>query len=123
RTLKAKVADQKVIERTSTQKVKSAPTDLRDVVNKLEVTKILEASVQKVNDQVRVNVQLINALTNAHLLADTYDRKLTDIFAVQSDIAKAIAENLQAKLTGSEKNEMSKKPTENSEAYELYLKG
>ncbi|PYK71320.1 MAG: hypothetical protein DME42_11005 [Verrucomicrobia bacterium] len=84
---------------------------------------ILEGSVQKVNDQVRVNVQLINALTNAHLWADIYDRKLTDIFAVESDIAKTIADTLQAKLTGSEKTAMSKKPTANPEAYQLYLKG
>ena len=84
---------------------------------------ILEGSVQKANDQVRVNVQLINALTDAHLWAETYDRKLTDIFAVESEIAKTIAETLQAKLTGSEKTAMAKKPTENPEAYELYLKG
>src|SRR5207248_5735477 len=72
---------------------------------------------------VRVNVQLINAMTDAHLWADTYDRKLTDIFSVESEIAKAIAESLQAKLSGSEKTAMSKKPTANPEAYELYLKG
>ncbi len=75
------------------------------------------------NDQVRVNVQLINALTNAHLWADIYDRKLTDIFAVESDIAKTIADTLQAKLTGSEKISIAKTPTVNPEAYELYLKG
>src|SRR3989441_2088397 len=119
----AKVADLKVIARTSTQKFKSAPTDLREVAKQLDVTNILEGSVQKANDQVRVNVQLINALTNSHLWAETYDRKLTDIFAVQSDIAKTIADTLQAKLTGSEKDAMSKKPTANPEAYELYLKG
>jgi Predicted integral membrane protein len=79
--------------------------------------------VQKSNDQVRVNVQLINALTDAHLWADTYDRKLTDMFAVESEIAKTIAETLQARLTGSEKTAISKKPTENPEAHELYLKG
>jgi len=79
--------------------------------------------VQKASDQVRVNVQLINALTDAHLWADTYDRKLTDIFAVESDIAKTIAETLQAKLTGSEKSSIAKVPTTNPEAYELYLKG
>ena len=84
---------------------------------------ILEGSVQKANDQVRVNVQLINALTDAHLWADTFDRKLTDIFAVETEIAKTIADTLQAKLTGSEKNAISKKPTANPEAYELYLKG
>ena len=79
--------------------------------------------MQKAGDQVRVNVQLINAVTDAHLWADIYDRKLTDIFGVESDIAKTIADTLQAKLTGSEKTAMSNTPTENSEAYELYLKG
>src|SRR6266566_8543315 len=119
----AKVADLKVISRTSTQHFKSAPEDLRDIAKKLGVMNILEGSVQKANDQVRVNVQLINALTDAHLWADTYDRKLTDIFAVESDIAKTIAETLQAKITGSEKNSIAKAPTANPEAYELYLKG
>jgi TolB-like protein/Tfp pilus assembly protein PilF len=119
----AKVADLKVISRTSTSRFKSAPSDLRDIARQLGVTNILEGSVQKSNDQVRVNVQLINALTDAHLWADTYDRKLNDIFAVESDIANTIADTLQAKLTGSEKDAMAKKPTENPEAYELYLKG
>jgi TolB-like protein/Tfp pilus assembly protein PilF len=119
----AKVADLKVIARTSTQKFKSAPTDLRDVAKQLDVTNILEGSVQKVNDQVRVNVQLINALTNAHLWAEIYDRKLTDIFAVESDIAKTIADQLQAKLTGSEKQMMAAQPTTDTTAYELYHKG
>jgi TolB-like protein/Tfp pilus assembly protein PilF len=119
----ARVADLKVIARTSTQKFKSAPTDLREVAKQLDVTNILEGSVQKVNDQVRVNVQLINALTNAHLWADTYDRKLIDIFAVESEIAKTIADTLQAKITGSEKQMMAAQPTSNTEAYELYHKG
>src|SRR5436309_4627924 len=119
----AKVADLKVISRTSTQRFKSAPSDLREIAKQLGVAHILEGSVQKSNDQVRVNVQLINALTDAHLGADTYDRKLTDIFAVESEIAKTIAETLQAKLTGSEKSSIAKKPTVNPEAYELYLKG
>jgi TolB-like protein/Flp pilus assembly protein TadD len=119
----AKVADLKVISRTSTQRFKSAPSDLRDIARQLGVAHILEGSVQKANDQVRVNVQLINALTDAHLWADIYDRKLTDIFAVETDIAKTIAATLQAKLTGSEKDAMSKEPTANPEAYELYLKG
>jgi tetratricopeptide (TPR) repeat protein len=79
--------------------------------------------VQKASDQVRVNVQLINALTDAHLWAETYDRKLTDIFAVESDIAKSVAEMLQARLTGSEKSSIAKAPTVDPEAYELYLKG
>jgi TolB-like protein/tetratricopeptide (TPR) repeat protein len=119
----AKVADLKVIARTSTQKFKSAPTDLREVAKQLDVTNILEGSVQKANDQVRVNVQLINALTNAHLWAEIYDRKLTDIFAVESDIAKTIADQLQAKLTGSEKQMMAAQPTTDTTAYELYHKG
>ena len=119
----AQVADLKVIARTSTAKFKSAPDDLRNVANQLGVMNILEGSVQKASDQVRVNVQLINALTNAHLWAEIYDRKLTDIFAVESDIAKTIADQLQAKLTGSEKTAISKEPTANTEAYELYHKG
>jgi TolB-like protein len=119
----AKVADLKVISRTSTQRFKSAPSDLRDIAKQLGVANILEGSVQKANDQVRVNVQLINALTDAHLWAEIYDRKLTDIFSVESDIAKTIADTLQAKLTGSEKTAIAKKPTANPEAYELYLKG
>jgi TolB-like protein/Tfp pilus assembly protein PilF len=119
----AKVADLKVIARTSTKKFKSAPEDLRDVAKQLGVTNILEGSVQKANDQVRVNVQLINALTNAHLWAEIYDRKLTDIFAVESDIAKTIADQLQAKLTGPEKQMMAAQPTSDTTAYELYHKG
>jgi TolB-like protein/Tfp pilus assembly protein PilF len=119
----AKVADLKVISRTSTQRFKSAPSDLRDIAKQLGVTNILEGSVQKSNDQVRVTVQLINAMTDAHLWAEIYDRKLTDIFAVESDIAKTIADTLQVKLTGSEKISIGKTPTMNPEAYELYLKG
>ena len=119
----AKVADLKVISRTSTQHFKSTPDNLPQIAKQLGVAHILEGSVQKANDQVRVNVQLINALTDAHLWGDTYDRKLTDIFAVESEIAKTIAETLQAKITGSEKNSIAKAPTANPEAYELYLKG
>jgi TolB-like protein/Tfp pilus assembly protein PilF len=119
----AKVADLKVIARTSTQKFKSSPENLPDIAKQLGVANILEGSVQKVNDQVRVNVQLINALTNAHLWAEIYDRKLSDIFIVQSDIAKTVADTLQAKLTGSEKQMMAAQPTNNTAAYELYHKG
>jgi TolB-like protein/Tfp pilus assembly protein PilF len=119
----AKVADLKVISRTSTQHFKSVPENLPQIAKQLNVTNILEGSVQKVKDQVRVNVQLINALTDAHLWAEIYDRKLTDLFSVESDIAKTIADTLQAKLTGSESTAMSNKPTANPEAYELYLKG
>jgi TolB-like protein/Flp pilus assembly protein TadD len=119
----AKVSDLKVVSRTSTQHFKSSPDNLPQIAKQLGVMHVLEGSVQKAGDQVRVNVQLINALTDAHLWAETYDRKLTDIFAVESDIAKTIADTLQAKLTGSEETAMTKKPTANPEAYELYLKG
>jgi TolB-like protein/Tfp pilus assembly protein PilF len=119
----AKVSDLKVVSRTSTQHFKSSPDNLPQIAKQLGVMHILEGSVQKSNDQVRVNVQLINALTDAHLWAETYDRKLTDIFAVESDIAKTITETLQAKLTGSQQHLIAARPTENTEAHQLYLKG
>ena len=119
----AKVADLKVISRTSTQHFNSAPGNLPQIAKELGVANFLEGSVQKVADQVRVNVQLINALTNAHLWAETYDRKLTDVFAVESEIAKIIADTLRAKLTGREVATISARPTENSVAHDLYLKG
>ena len=119
----AKIADLKVISRTSTQKYKSAPDNLREIAQQLGVANILEGSVQKSNDQVRVTVQLINALSDSHLWAETYDRKLTDIFGVESEIAKAIAESLQAKLSGGEKQALAVRPTNNPEAYDAYLRG
>ncbi|HSS17949.1 MAG TPA: protein kinase [Candidatus Dormibacteraeota bacterium] len=119
----SKIADLKVISRTSTQKYKSAPDNLREIAKQLGVANILEGSVQKAADQVRVNVQLINALNDAHLWGDIYDRKLTDIFAVESDIAKTIADTLQAELTGAEKQLIAAQPTSDTAAYELYLKG
>ena len=103
----AKIADLKVISRTSTQQYQSKPGNLSEIAKQLGVAHILEGSVQKAGDQVRVNVQLINAQTDAHLWADTYDRKLTDIFGVESEIAKSIAESLQAKLTGGEEQAFS----------------
>jgi TolB-like protein/Flp pilus assembly protein TadD len=119
----SKIGDLKVISRTSTQKYKSAPDNLREIAKQLGVSNILEGSVQKAADQVRVNVQLINALNDAHLWSDIYDRKLTDIFVVESDIAKAVADTLQAKLTGAEKQTIAAQPTSDTVAYELYLKG
>jgi TolB-like protein/Flp pilus assembly protein TadD len=119
----AKIADLKVISRTSTQQYQSKPGNLSEIAQQLGVANILEGSVQKVGDQVRVNVQLINAKTDSHLWADIYDRKLTDIFAVESEIAKAIAESLQVKLTGSEQQALAAKPTNNLEAYDAYLRG
>jgi TolB-like protein/Flp pilus assembly protein TadD len=119
----SKIADLKVISRTSTQKYKSTPANLREIANQLGVANIVEGSVQKAGDQVRVTVQLINALNDTHLWADIYDRKLTDIFTVESDIAKTIADTLQARLTGAEKEMIAAKPTTDTTAYELYLKG
>ena len=119
----AKVADLKVIARTSTQQYQSKPGNLAEIAKQLGVENILEGSVQKVADQVRVNVQLIRAASESHLWADTYDRKLVDIFGVESEIAKAIAESLQAKLTGGEQQALAVKPTNNAEAYDAYLRG
>ena len=119
----ANIADLKVISRSSTRQYSGKPGNLREIAKQLGVANILEGSVQKVADQVRVNVQLINAQTDSHLWADTYDRKLTDIFGVETEIAKRIAESLQAKLTGREEQALAVKPTNNPEAYDAYLRG
>jgi adenylate cyclase len=119
----SKIADLKVISRTSTQRYKTAPNNLSEIAKQLGVANILEGTVQKAADQVRVNVQLINAENDSHLWADKYDRKLADIFAVESEVATKIAETLQAKLTGAEQHAIATRPTENNEAYQLYLKG
>ena len=119
----SKIADLKVISRTSTQHYKSAPENLREIARQLGVAHILEGSVQKSGDAVRVNVQLIKAANDSHLWADTFDRKLTDIFSVESEIAKAIADQLRAKLTGPEEQVIAAKPTDNPEAYDAYLRG
>ena len=117
------ISDLKVISRTSTRQYQSKPANLREIAKQLGVANILEGSVQKVADQVRVNVQLINVQSDSHLWAETYDRKLTDIFGVESEIAKRIAESLQAKLTGHEEQALAFKPTNNPEAYDAYLRG
>jgi len=119
----ASIADLKVISRTSTQQYQSKPRNLREIAKQLGVANVLEGSVQKAADQVRVNVQLLNAQTDSHLWAETYDRKLTDIFGVESEIAKGIAESLQAKLTSREEQALAVKPTNNPEAYDAYLRG
>src|SRR6266498_3513055 len=119
----SKIADLKVISRTSTQRYKSAPENLRQIARQLGVAHILEGSVQKSGDIVRVNVQLIKAASDSQLWADTFDRKLTDIFSVESDVAKAIADQLRAKLTGREEQEIAAKPTDNPQAYDAYLRG
>jgi serine/threonine protein kinase/Tfp pilus assembly protein PilF len=117
------IADLKVISRTSTQQYQTKPENLPEIARQLHVANILEGSVQKTGDRVRVTVQLINAQTDSHLWADTYDRKLTDILGVESEIAKRIAESLQAKLTGREQHVLAVKPTENPKAYDAYLRG
>jgi TolB-like protein/Tfp pilus assembly protein PilF len=117
------IADLKIISHTSMQQYQSKPRNLREIARQLGVANIVEGSVQKAADQVRVNVQLINAQTDSHLWADTYDRKLTDILGVESDIAKGIAEALQAKLTGRGEQALAVQPTNNPEAYDAYLRG
>ncbi len=119
----AKIADLKVISRTSTQPYQSEPGNLAEIAKQLGVTNILEGTVQKAVDQVRVNVRLVNVQTGSQLWAETYDRKLSDIFVVESEIARRIAESLQAKLTGREEQALAAKPTNNPEAYDAYLRG
>src|SRR5438876_1995750 len=119
----SKIADLKVISRISTQHYKSAPENLPEIARQLGVAHILEGRVQKSGDAVRVNVQLIKAANDSHLWADTFDRKLTDIFSVESEVAKAIAEQLRVRLTGREEQILAAKPTENVEAYDAYLRG
>jgi TolB-like protein/Flp pilus assembly protein TadD len=119
----AKIAELKVISRTSTERFKSSPGDLRQIARQLGVANVLEGSVQKPSDQVRVNVQLIHAASDTHLWAETYDRKLTDVFAVESEISRAVAEKLQAKLTGSAEQVLASRPTDDPEAHQLYMKG
>src|SRR5205085_8639045 len=93
------------------------------IARQLGVAHILEGSVQKSGEAVRVNVQLIKAANDSHLWADTFDRKLTDIFSVESEVAKAIADQLRAQLTGREEQVIAAKPTDNVEAYDAYLRG
>jgi TolB-like protein/Tfp pilus assembly protein PilF len=119
----AKIADLKVISRTSTQHYKSAPENLPEIARQLGVAHIVEGSVQKSGDSVRVNVQLIKAANDSHLWADSFDRKLTDIFSVESEVAKTIAEQLRAHLSGQEEQVIAAKPTDNPEAYDAYLRG
>ena len=119
----SKIADLKVISRTSTQHYKSAPENLPEIARQLGVAHILEGSVQKSGDAVRVNVQLIKAANDSHLWADTFDRKLTNIFSVESEVAKTIADQLRVKLTGYEEQVIAAKPTDNPQAYDAYLRG
>ena len=119
----AKIGELKVIARSSTERYKSSGEDMREIGRQLGVAHVLQGSVQKAADNIRVRVQLINAATATHLWAESYDRKLTDIFAVESEIATKVAGALRAKLTPPEQNALSGRPTENTEAYQLYLSG
>ena len=117
----AKVADLKVISRTSVMQYKSGTQrNLREIAQQLGVAHVVEGSVQRAGNKVRVNAQLIDARTDAHLWAQVYDRPLDDVFAIQSEIAKAIADQLQAKLSPSEKNAIEQKPTSDVNAFDLY---
>ena len=119
----AKIGQLKVVSCLTTQRFKSSPDDLPAIAKELGVANVLQGSVQRSTDEVRVNVQLVKAETDTHLWADTFDRKLIDVFQIESDIAKTIAEKLQAKLTGSEERAISSKPTADLEAHQLYLQG
>jgi TolB-like protein/Tfp pilus assembly protein PilF len=119
----SKIGDLKVISRTSTQHYQSAPRNLREIAQQLGVAHVLEGSVQKSADTVRVNVQLINAINDSHVWSDTFDRKLTDILSVESEVAKTIADQLRAKLSGQEKEVIAARPTDNLHAYDAYLRG
>jgi eukaryotic-like serine/threonine-protein kinase len=123
RTRLSKIADLKVISRTSTQHYKSAPENLPEIAKQLGVAHVLEGSVQRSGDAVRVNVQLIKAADDSHLWAETFDRKVTDIFSVENEVAKAIADQLRVKLTGQEEQVIAARPTDNPEAYDAYLRG
>src|SRR5581483_4671389 len=119
----SKIAALKVISRTSTQKYQSAPDNLREVGNQLGVAHILEGSVQKIANAVHINVQLIRAATDEHVWAESYNRKLDDVFSVEGEVATAIAEQLNARLTGAEQKQITDKPTNNPAAYDAYLRG
>src|SRR5438105_1749392 len=119
----SRIRDLKVISRTSTQRFKNTAEQIPDIAKQLGVAAILEGSVRKAGDKVRVHVQLIDAEKDAHLWAERYDRQLDDIFEVESDIAGKIAEALQATLTGAERRAITGRPTKSTEAHELYLKG
>jgi serine/threonine protein kinase/Tfp pilus assembly protein PilF len=118
----SKIADLKVISRTSTQHYKSAPENLPEIARQLGVAHVVEGSVQRRGDTVRVNVQLIKAANDSHLWAETFDRKLSDIFSVETEVAKTIADQLRAHVTGREEQEITAKPTDHPEAYDAYLR-
>jgi TolB-like protein/Flp pilus assembly protein TadD len=119
----SKIAALKVISRSSTQKYKSSPDNLRDVGKQLGVAHLLEGSVQKIANAVHINVQLIRTATDEHVWAESYNRKLDDVFGVEGEVASAIADQLNAKLSGTEQKAVTEKPTQNTAAYDAYLRG
>lgn len=118
----AKIGDLKVISRTSVMAYRNKPESLREIGKTLGVSAILEGSVRKIGNRVRINVQLINAENDQHLWAEDYDRDLTDVFAIQTDLAQKIAKELRAQLSPAEKEQIMRKPTENEEAYLAFMK-
>jgi TolB-like protein/Flp pilus assembly protein TadD len=121
-TTLSRISGLRVISRTSTAHYKSAPENLSEIARQLHVSNVLEGSVQKAGDRVHINVQLIRADDDAHLWAQSYDRQLTDIFGVEAEVAKSIADSLQATLSPQEKARVETKPTTNADAYVLYLR-
>ncbi len=119
----AKIAALKVISHTSTQQYPSRPGNLREIAGQLGVANVLEGSVQKAADQVHINVQLIRAATDEHLWAESYDRKLENIFSVEREVATSVAEALKARLSGAEEQVLEQKPTSSPQAYDAYLRG
>jgi serine/threonine-protein kinase len=117
----SKIGDLKVISRTSVLQYRGKPTNVREIGKALGVSNVLEGSVRRSGNKVRVNVQLIDANTDEHIWANDYDRDITDVFAIQSDLAQSIAEALQARLSPGEKSQMTRKPTENGEAYLAFV--
>src|SRR5437667_3531089 len=122
-TTLSRISGLRVISRTSTARYNSAPENLPEIASQLRVSNVLEGSVQKAGDRVHINVQLIQADNDAHLWAQSYDRQLTDIFSVEAKVAKSIADSLQATLSPQEKARVEIKPTDNADAYVLYLRG
>src|SRR5262249_38254311 len=119
----AAVRDLKVISRTSTAKYQSKPDNLKTVAQELGVSTILEGAVQKAGDKVRVNVQLIDARADTHLWAKSYDRDFKDVLGVESEVSQQIAEALQANLSPSESHALAAVQTQDTEAYDLFLRG
>ena len=119
----SKIADLKVISRTSVMRYKDSDKSIQEIGQDLGVAAILEGGVRRSGDQVRINAQLIDVESDSHLWAQMYDRKLTDVFAIQSDVAQQIAAALQATLTPAERKRIEQRPTENLAAYDYYLRG